>query len=74
MTSLDAIATLEQAAAPQLDALLVARMDKFSAARMRVALIVLLGALVAAFLFAGFFVSTRRGVPRDLGAAGGPAR
>jgi len=62
MTSLDAIATLEKAAAPQLDALLVARMDHFSAARMRVALIVFLGALVAAFLFAGFFVSTRRGV------------
>ncbi len=61
MTSLDAIATLEKAAAPQLDALLVARMDHFSAARMRVALIVFLGALVAAFLFAGFFVSTRRG-------------
>ena len=35
--TLDAIAALEQAAAPQLDALLVARMDRVSAARLRVA-------------------------------------
>ncbi len=48
-----------------MDALLVSRIDKFSAARLRVALFVLLGALVALFLFIGFFVSTRRGV-RDI--------
>ena len=53
---------LEQAAAPALDALLVARIDKFSAARLRVALLVLLGGSSPLFLFIGFFVSTRRGV------------
>ena len=56
---------LAHAATPALDALLVTRIDKFSAARLRVALFVLLGALVALFLFIGFFVSTRRGV-RDI--------
>ena len=56
---------LAHAATPALDALLVSRIDKFSAARLRVALFVLLGALVALFLFIGFFVSTRRGV-RDI--------
>src|SRR5699024_10778973 len=54
------VLALEQVAAPQLDALLIARMDKFSGARNTVALIVVLGGLVAIFLFAGFFVSTRR--------------
>jgi hypothetical protein len=38
------------------------RRDKFSAARTRVAAIVLLGAIIAVFLFLGFFVSTRRTV------------
>ena len=59
---LAAVLKLEQVAAPRLDALLVARMDKYSAARNRVAIIVVLGGVVAIFLFAGFFVSTRRGV------------
>ncbi|MDA0136887.1 methyl-accepting chemotaxis protein [Solirubrobacter deserti] len=56
------VRALEHAATPALDALLVARIDKFSAARLKVALLVALGALVALFLFVGFFVSTRRGV------------
>ena len=56
---------LAHAATPALDALLVTRIDTFSAARLRVALFVVLGALVALFLFIGFFVSTRRGV-RDI--------
>jgi methyl-accepting chemotaxis protein len=59
---LAAIEALQRAAAPRLDALLVARMDKFSAARTRVAVIVVLAALLAVFLFLGFFVSTRRSV------------
>ena len=59
---LAAIEALQRAAAPRLDALLVARMAKFSSARNRVAAIVLFGAVVAVFLFLGFFVSTRRGV------------
>ena len=74
MTSLDAIATLEQAAAPQLDALLVARMDHFSAARMRVALIVFLGALVGRVPVRRLLRLHPPRRPRDLGAAGGPAR
>jgi methyl-accepting chemotaxis protein len=60
--ALAAIAALQKGASPRLDALLVARMDKFSAARNRVALIVVLGAVIAVFLFLGFFVSTRRTV------------
>ena len=56
------VGAIEQAAAPALDALLVARIDTFSAARLRVALVVLVGVLVAVFLFVGFFLSTRRGV------------
>ena len=60
--SLPAVAALAGAAAPRLDALLVARMHKYSAARNRVALIVVLGGLVALLLFVGFFRATRRGV------------
>jgi methyl-accepting chemotaxis protein len=60
--ALAAIAALQKSAAPRLDALLVARMDKFAAARVKVAAIVVLGAVVALFLFLGFFVSTRRTV------------
>ena len=71
--ALAAIAALQQAAAPRLDALLVARMDKFAAARVKVAAIVVLGAVVAIFLFLGFFVSTRRTV-RNLGAPDRAAR
>jgi methyl-accepting chemotaxis protein len=59
---LAAIGALQRTAAPRLDALLVARMDKVSSARTRVAVIVMLGAVVAVFLFLGFFVSTRRAV------------
>ncbi|MEA2481835.1 MAG: hypothetical protein QOJ07_3757, partial [Thermoleophilaceae bacterium] len=59
---LAAIEALQRTAAPRLDALLVARMHKFSSARTRVALIVALGAVIAVFLFLGFFVSTRRSV------------
>ena len=65
--ALAAVLKLEQAASPRLDALLVARMDKYSAARNRVAIIVVLGGIVALFLFVGFFVSTRRGV-REISA------
>ncbi len=60
--ALAAVLKLEQAASPRLDALLAARMDTYSAARNRVALIVVLGGVVALLLFVGFFVSTRRGV------------
>ena len=71
---LAAIAALQKAAAPRLDALLVARMDKFAAARTKVAVIVVFGAVVAVFLFLGFFVSTRRTVAGHLGAARAAAR
>ncbi len=40
--ALQAIAALQKVAAPRLDALLVARMDKFAAARVKVAVIVVL--------------------------------
>ena len=60
--SLAAIAALQKVAEPRLDALLVARMDTVAAARTKVAAIVVLGAVIAVFLFLGFFVSTRRTV------------
>src|SRR3954451_12594651 len=47
--SLPAVGALARASAPQLDALLVARMHKYSAARDHIALIVLFGGFVAVF-------------------------
>ncbi len=59
-TALTTIDALQRAAADRLDALLVARMHRVSAARTRLALVVIAGALAAIVLFLGFFVSTRR--------------
>ena len=72
--SLAAIAALQKVAEPRLDALLVARMDKVAAARTKVAAIVVLGAVIAVFLFLGFFVSTRRTVADISERLGRPAR
>jgi methyl-accepting chemotaxis protein len=57
-----AVAAMEAKTTPIEDALIKARVDKFSHARTKLAIIVALLLLVALYLFAGFFVSVREAV------------
>ena len=59
-----ALRRLADVVAPQLDALLAARVDELSAARTRIGVVTGVFVVLALYLFAGFFVSVRRTVAR----------
>jgi len=63
-----ALARLQRRLPEALDRLLVTRIDGFRADARRVELVALAGALVAAYLFLGFYANVRRAVRRTLGA------
>ena len=60
--------TLQEALAPALDELLVARLDRLRGEKRTVLVVALLAVLAAAYLFAGFYVAVRRSVGRVRGA------
>ncbi|MGI8780642.1 MAG: methyl-accepting chemotaxis protein, partial [Solirubrobacteraceae bacterium] len=55
---------LQEALAPVLDRLLVARLDRLRAEKRTVLVVALLAVLVAAYLFVGFYLAVRRSVAR----------
>ncbi len=63
-----ALARVQQTLPAALDRLLVTRIDGFRADARRVELVALLGALLAAYLFLGFYANVRRAVRQTLSA------
>jgi methyl-accepting chemotaxis protein len=60
-----AVATeLQEALAPALDRLLVARLDRLRAEKRKVVVVALLAVVAALYLFAGFYLAVRRSVGR----------
>jgi methyl-accepting chemotaxis protein len=62
--ALAAAAKLQDALAPALDDLLVARLDRLRAEKRKVLVVALLAVLLAAYLLAGFYLAVRRSVGR----------
>ena len=62
---------LQEALAPALDRLLVARLDRLRGEKRTVLVVALLAVLIAGYLFAGFYLAVRRSVTRARSALAG---